>query len=33
VCPIDDALSDVGDQAKFQLPVRRAVNARCVLAR
>jgi hypothetical protein len=30
---IDDARAEVGDQAKFQLPVRRAVNARCVLAR
>ena len=30
---IDAARAEVGDQAKFQLPVRRAVNARCVLAR
>lgn len=27
---IDQARAEVGDQAKFQLPVRRAVNARCV---
>lgn len=29
---IDHARAEVGDQAKFQLPVRRAVNARCVLS-
>jgi hypothetical protein len=27
---IDHARAEVGDQAKFQLPVRRAVHARCV---
>ncbi len=27
---IDEARAEVGDQAKYQLPVRRAVNARCV---
>ena len=27
---IDKAMVEVGDQAKYQLPVRRAVNARCV---
>jgi hypothetical protein len=30
---IDKARGEVGDQAKYQLPVRRAVNARCVSAR
>ena len=30
---IDEARIRVGDQAKNQLPVRRAVNARCVPAR
>jgi hypothetical protein len=29
---IDKARIEVGDQAKYQLPVRRAVNARCVSA-
>ncbi len=27
---IDEARAEFGAQAKFQLPVRRAVNARCV---
>lgn len=27
---IDSARAEVGEQAKFQLPVRRAVNARCI---
>jgi hypothetical protein len=30
---IDEARRKVGDDAKFELPVRRAVNARCVAAR
>jgi hypothetical protein len=30
---IDEARRRVGDKAKFELPVRRAVNARCVAAR
>lgn len=30
---IDKARAEVGDQAKFQLPVRQAVNARCVTVR
>jgi len=29
---IDKARIEVGDQAKYQLPVRRAVHARCVIA-
>jgi hypothetical protein len=29
---IDKARAEVGDQAKYQLPVRRAVQARCVSA-
>jgi hypothetical protein len=29
---IDAARAQVGDQAKYQLPVRRAVNARCMPA-
>lgn len=37
VARIDDSIDlvkrEVGDKAKFQLPVRRAVHARCVLAR
>lgn len=28
---IDKARAEVGDQAKYQLPVRHAVNARCVI--
>jgi hypothetical protein len=30
---IDEARRRVGDKAKFELPVRRAVNARCVATR
>lgn len=30
---IDKARIEVGDRAKYQLPVRRAVNARCVSPR
>jgi hypothetical protein len=30
---IDKARAEVGDRAKFQLPVRQAVNARCVIVR
>ena len=30
---IDEARQKVGDKAKLALPVRRAVNARCVTAR
>ena len=30
---IDKARIEVGDRAKYQLPVRRAVRARCVVAR
>ena len=30
---IDKARVEVGDRAKYQLPVRRAVNARCVSTR
>jgi hypothetical protein len=27
---IDEARAEVGERAKYQMPVRRAVNARCV---
>lgn len=30
---IDEARAEVGEDAKYQLPVRRAVNARCVPVR